>query len=186
VYEYVQGKTLDELILASPQRKIDLKKAIDIINQACMGLTHAHTQNVIHRDLKPSNIMVEESGNVKVMDFGVARIAKDSLMITTTGKPAGTGYYLAPEQAYGKSSRVSDLYALAVTFYEMLTGQRPFSGGTVQNDKLDGSFTLPSQMGGFPPGLDAFFKTALDPRPEKRFQNTREFMGGLDRAVEGA
>ena len=74
----------------------------------------------------------------------------------------------------------SDLYSLAVTFYEMLTGQRPFSGGTVQNDKLDGNFTMISQMGSFPVGLDSFFRRALDPRPEKRYQNTREFMGGLD------
>lgn len=186
VFEYVQGQTLGALILASPNRKIDLKKAVDIVDQTCMGLTHAHTQNVIHRDLKPSNIMIEESGNVKVMDFGIARQAKDSLRKAQAGTAADADHYLAPEQSFGKSSRTSDLYSLAVTFYEMLTGQRPFSGGTGQNDKLDGSFTMLSQMGSFPPGLDAFFKRALDPRPEKRFQNTREFMGGIDRAVEGA
>lgn len=126
--EYVPGEDLKSFIRRS--RQLSINGAISIARQVCEGLAEAHKHGVIHRDLKPSNIMIDRDGNVRIMDFGIARSLK-SKGITGAGIMIGTPEYLSPEQADGEDvDRRSDIYSLGVILYEILSGQLPFKGDT--------------------------------------------------------
>ena len=106
---------------------INQRKVAEIGSQVCQALSVAHNQDIIHRDIKPQNIMVQPDGNVKVMDFGIAR-AKNSVM-TQTSSVLGTAHYISPEQAQGKDlTATSDIYSLGIVLYESATGRLPFDG----------------------------------------------------------
>jgi serine/threonine protein kinase len=125
VMEYVEGDSLYDLIKSG---KIDTDTAIDYAKQILEGLGAAHEKDLVHRDIKSDNIKVTTRGQVKVLDFGLARSAgaADS---TRYGSSAGTPAYMAPEQVHGeKSDHRSDLFSFGVVLYEMLTGSRPFKG----------------------------------------------------------
>ncbi|MCX5790370.1 MAG: protein kinase [Elusimicrobia bacterium] len=127
VFEYVSGTTLYELL--DRRGKLGLAEAAGLVEKIGKALVYAHARGVIHRDLKPSNVMLDEEGTVKVMDFGVARQAKDAATkLSMTGTVVGTPPYMAPEQEQGMVCRESDVYALAVCFYELITGRLPFQG----------------------------------------------------------
>ncbi len=127
VFEYVDGETLRNML--NKEDRIDYKRAIKIIEQICEALEYAHSKKIIHRDLKPSNIMVDPNLYVKVMDFGIAREAKDTIS-RVTGKrdTSGTLIYMAPEQHLGQYNERTDIFSLGVLIYEMLTGEAPFRG----------------------------------------------------------
>ncbi|MCJ7580743.1 MAG: protein kinase [Candidatus Aminicenantes bacterium] len=126
--EYVSGEDLKSFIRRS--RELSIKGAISIARQVCEGLIEAHKHGVIHRDLKPSNIMIDRDGNVRIMDFGIARSLK-SKGLTGVGIMIGTPEYLSPEQADGEDiDGRSDIYSLGVILYEIVTGQLPFQGDT--------------------------------------------------------
>lgn len=128
VTEFVDGSDLARLVkTAGPLKPAD---ACEVIRQAALGLQHAHEQQLVHRDIKPSNLLLSRDGTVKLVDFGLARLASNQTALTTTGQMIGTLDYLAPEQA-GDARRVdirSDIYSLGCTFYFLLTGRAPFSG----------------------------------------------------------
>ena len=126
--EYVSGEDLKSFIRRSGI--ISVGKAISIANQVCEGLSEAHRLGVIHRDLKPQNIMIDKEGNVRIMDFGIARSLR-AKGITGSGVMIGTPNYMSPEQVDGKETdQRSDIYSLGVILYEMVTGRAPFEGDT--------------------------------------------------------
>ncbi len=174
IFEFIEGKTLDEW---TQGRKINLSQALQVYKTVAQALDYAHAKGIIHRDMKPSNIMIGNNGVVHVMDFGVARIAKDpSLTSQMTRTIVGTPAYMAPETQDGFISKESDIYGLAVCVYESLTGQLPFSAtpsGTVS--KIKRVYPLISSFG-FPKAMDLIFNRAFDPNPNLRFKSAREFM----------
>jgi len=126
--EYVPGESLKSMIRMS--KRLEAGTAVSIARQVCEGLAEAHRLEVVHRDLKPSNIMIDKDGNVRIMDFGIARSLKEK-GITGAGMMIGTPEYMSPEQVEGlEADQRSDIYSLGIILYEMLTGRVPFQGDT--------------------------------------------------------
>jgi predicted Ser/Thr protein kinase len=127
--EYVAGETLEQMLRRRGPRP--WREIVDLTIQTCEALHYAHEHGVVHRDLKPSNLMVSEKGQVKLTDFGIAKDL-DATALTATGRTLGTAAYMAPEQIRGtpEVSHKTDLYALGVVMYQMLTGRAPFEGSS--------------------------------------------------------
>ena len=181
VFEYVDGKTVHELVQLSG--RLAPAEAVRVALAMSEALTYAHSRGVTHRDMKPSNVMVTGAGAVKVMDFGIARVAKDALTrYSMTNTVMGTPPYMAPEQEQGVVRRESDVYALAICAYEMLTGKLPFIGiaaGMLMN-KINMSYIPPSRaVAGLPESLDEVFLKAFQADPEKRYRTPQEFVAAL-------
>jgi serine/threonine-protein kinase len=182
VFEHVAGSTLDQRLKDSGP--LDFSSARQIIKGACDAVEYAHRHNVIHRDLKPSNIMITERGEAKVMDFGVARQAKDAVTkMAMTNTIVGTPPYMAPEQEQGSVRRESDVFGLGVCLYEMLCGELPFAGqgaGMLLN-KLNGRLTpLSTRAAGLPAGIDAVMAKALAADPDKRYKTPAELSAAVE------
>ena len=143
------------------------------------GLSYAHEQGVIHRDIKPSNLMVADSGRVKIMDFGIARVL-GSARLTRVGSAIGTPLYMSPEQHRGlEGDERSDIYSLAVVLYELLTGAPSFSGTTdfelaKAHQEVQPQPLIP-RIAGVEQGLESAVMVALSKRPEQRFPSMRAF-----------
>ncbi|MBI4346351.1 MAG: protein kinase [Elusimicrobia bacterium] len=187
VFEFVDGATLYETL--DRRGRLPVAEAARLVEQVGEALTYAHSRDIIHRDLKPSNVMIADGGSAKVMDFGVARQAKDAVSkLSMTNTIVGTPPYMAPEQEQGVVCKESDVYALAVCFYELVTGRLPFQGtgaGMLLN-KMNKTYapatTLAPEL---PAGLDAFFAKALEPEPSRRFRTVGELLTAL-RSVTAA
>ena len=129
VMELVEGETLQSLL--ARRGRLGLDETVGLLEQVAAALDHAHARGVVHRDVKPANIMIEPSGQVKVMDFGIAKL-DEGANLTSTGAVMGTPNYMAPEQARGeKVDARSDLFSLGCVLYECLTGTRPFQSPSV-------------------------------------------------------
>jgi serine/threonine protein kinase len=179
VFEYVSGKTVQQLL--EERRCLALGEVKRILRDVCAALDFAHRHGVVHRDLKPSNIMVADDGEVKVMDFGVARRAKDSLRRLTTKTIAGTPLYMAPEAEDGVVRRESDVYALGACLYEMVTGEGVFSSPTTRAAKMCRRYVPPSrQREGIPSSVDMIVDWALQPDPERRIPTAAAFAQRLE------
>ncbi|MHC5019787.1 MAG: protein kinase domain-containing protein [Planctomycetota bacterium] len=126
--EYLEGRTLDDLL--SNKEKLDPYDASTIVRDVAGALDAAHQQGIIHRDIKPDNIMIEPDGTVKVTDFGLAKMKGGRADITRAGVILGTPFFMSPEQCERKTLDIrSDLYSLGVTYYNAVTGKKPFEGG---------------------------------------------------------
>jgi eukaryotic-like serine/threonine-protein kinase len=126
VMEHVNGQTLKEYI--QTQSPVPIEEALSIMEQITSAITHAHQNHIIHRDIKPQNILLDQSGNVKITDFGIA-MALSATSITQTNSVLGSVHYLSPEQARGGiANHQSDIYSLGIVMFELLTGRLPFSG----------------------------------------------------------
>ena len=185
VFEFVSGRTLgDQLKSEGP---MSLEAARGVLHHVAEAVEHAHAAQIVHRDLKPSNIMITDDGRIKVMDFGVARQAKDAITkMSMTNTVVGTPPYMAPEQEQGTVRRESDVYALGVCLYEMLTGHLPFTGGgaAMLLNKLNGKHIPPSQRNpALPEGLDAVIAKALTPDPDKRYHTPSQLVAALDEVI---
>jgi tetratricopeptide (TPR) repeat protein/tRNA A-37 threonylcarbamoyl transferase component Bud32 len=181
VFEYVDGRTAcDFLDQSGPLALPDAKR---VIKEACAAVDYAHAQGVIHRDIKPANIMLASNGAVKVMDFGVARQAAEALTrAAQTNTIVGTPPYMAPEQEQGVVRRESDIFALGVCFYELLSGKLPFAGqgaGMLLNKMNGKHIPLSGVVAGLPAGTDEVVAKALDPDPEKRYRSAGELAAAL-------
>ncbi|MGB8656999.1 MAG: protein kinase [Candidatus Zixiibacteriota bacterium] len=125
VMEYVEGKTIKEI---AEKESPSIKRILDIAIQVCEGLRSAHKKKIVHRDIKSDNIMVTKEGQVKIMDFGLAKL-KGATKLTSTGSTLGTAAYMSPEQASGEEvDQRSDIFSFGVVMYELFTGQLPFKG----------------------------------------------------------
>ena len=179
--EYVPGRSLKELV--REQGPLDPAMAIDIVTQILQAARFAHSRGVIHRDLKPHNVILDEEGRARVTDFGIARAGASDM--TLTGSIMGTAQYLSPEQAQGHAvSAASDLYAVGVILYELLTGAVPFDGDTavaiafkqVSAQPLPPSAANPT----VPAALDEVVLRALAKDPAARFADAEEFIAALE------
>ncbi|MFH1724957.1 MAG: protein kinase [Elusimicrobiota bacterium] len=181
VFEHVPGDPMDEAI--ARRRALPLGEAVNLTRQVGRALDYAHSRGVIHQDLKPANIMVSD-GTAKVMDFGIARRVAETLSTLSRGEVAGTPAYMSPEQERGGYQPESDVYALGVCFYEMLTGRPPFTGVASLNAKLQRAYVPLSRLvPGLPPAVDAVLDQALEPDVSRRFHTAADFVAALEKAA---
>ncbi len=177
VFEFIDGPTLDRKL--EKEVMLGTASVVEIFDQVCKALSYAHSKNVVHRDLKLGNIMINSEGDVKVMDFGLARSARETLA-RASREVVGSPAYMAPEQAYGVSGKESDVYSLGVCVYEALTGTLPFPGPDFQEQKEKMRYhPVSAVMAGIPAAFDALLEKALDPDPDKRFRSVEEFRAAL-------
>jgi beta-lactam-binding protein with PASTA domain/predicted Ser/Thr protein kinase len=184
--EYLEGKTLKELIVARGPTPI--RVAVDYTRQILGGLGFAHRHGIVHRDIKPHNVIVGPDGRVKVTDFGIARSGTSQM--TETGSIIGTAQYLSPEQARGAPvSPSSDLYSVGIVLYEMLTGAVPFTGDTPLEIAMKHLSTVPDPPSAHRPevprDLDLIVLRALAKRPEERYTRAEEMDADLARVAKG-
>ena len=181
VMEFVPGVTLDSVL--QTQGRLPWRDAVNYAIQALQGLAHAHQAKVIHRDIKPANMMITGGSNLKLLDFGIARILQTA-RLTRMHHTIGTVEYMSPEQHQGKEVDArTDIYAIGTMLYEMLTGQYPF--------KQDSEYTLikaviedkPASLRRInttiPAALEKMVLRSLEKNPEKRFDDAQEFIQAL-------
>jgi len=185
VMEYVSGGSLEDRIRAEGAQPP--ARALAWLEQAATALDAAHRHGIVHRDVKPANLLLNNRGEVRVADFGIASaVGLDSM--TLTGTVLGTAGYLAPEQAMGeRATPASDLYALAVVAYELLSGERPFENDSPTAEAAAHvNAPVPSiaeRCENLPPELDHVFQRALAKDPAQRYGSAREFVGELRDAL---
>ena len=198
VLEFLDGETLRERLAAGP---LSLRKAVEVGVQIARGLAAAHGKGIAHRDVKPENVFLTRDGQVKILDFGLARHAGDSTLdrpdsptlppATEPGVILGTVGYMSPEQVRGGVSDYrSDIFALGCVLYEMVTGRRAFQRETaaetmtaiLKDDPVDGSAAAVA----IPPSLERIVRRCLEKRPEERFQSTRDLIFALESAIDGS
>ncbi len=182
VMEWAEGRLLRKIL--DEQRSLSPERSVRIALRILEVLEYVHSHGVVHRDLKPENIMVDEHDNIKVLDFGIAANAKSRRLTFAKFSQMGTPDYISPEQVKGKrgDSR-SDLYALGVMLYEMLTGKVPFSGVNpllVMNDRLLNSPVPPREIDPtIAPQLQEVIYRALERDPKKRYPSAHDFAWDL-------
>lgn len=181
VMELVEGETLRDRL--NREGRLQPEEALNIAAQICLGLAHAHDNNIIHRDIKPQNILLTEVGHVKVADFGIAR-ALGGVSTTSTDVVVGSASYLSPEQARnGKVSARSDLYSLGVVLYEMITGKLPFTGDSPVAVALQHvEARVPSvrrAVPDIPVEFENLISKALAKDPGERFQSAGEMLQAI-------
>jgi tRNA A-37 threonylcarbamoyl transferase component Bud32 len=181
IMEYVEGSTLESILRNGP---IPIEKGVDYIRQVLSALSYAHARGVIHRDIKPANMMVTRDGIIKLMDFGIAKMAADR-KLTQTGRTVGSLYYMSPEQINGAVDLDprSDLYSLGVSLYEILTGTRPFQGDSdysIMAAHLNSVPVPPVQIDPrLPAALNEIILMAIARDPAQRFQTADAFRAAL-------
>lgn len=168
VFEHIDGRPLDAIL--AEHGKLTLEQALEIVRQTAAALDYAHGRGVIHQDLKPGNIMVGAE-SVKVMDFGIARRVADDLSTLSRQEVAGTPLYMAPEQEKADPRPQSDVYALGLCFYEMVSG--------VRARPKDGWTPLTQLLPGLPPALDGVLAYTFDPDPAKRYPSAGQLSAAL-------
>ncbi len=182
VMEYIDGITLKEYI--EQQGSVKWKEAVHFTVQILRALQHAHDNGIVHRDIKPQNVMLLEDGTIKVMDFGIARFARESGK-TLSDKAIGSVHYISPEQAQGApTDEKTDIYAVGVILYEMLTGRVPFDGDTpvsIAIKQMQIEPTRPTQIKpDLPMGLEEIILRAMQKEPALRYQTAAEMLRDID------
>ncbi|MGB3682252.1 MAG: Stk1 family PASTA domain-containing Ser/Thr kinase [Rubrobacteraceae bacterium] len=185
--EYLSGGTLKDRIVK--RGALPARTAAAVALQIAEALKAAHDSGVIHRDIKPHNILITESGDIKVTDFGIARAASSSTM-TRTGSILGTAHYLSPEQAMGEPvGPSSDIYSLGIVLYEMLTGELPYDADTpigIAMKHVNGHVREPIELDpSIPQGINDITVKMLARNPEDRYQDTEQLIEDLGRASKG-
>ncbi len=187
VMEYVQGKTLKEVI--REKGRINPTVAAQITIRILSALQHAHQNGIIHRDIKPQNILVHADGHIKVADFGIARMANSSTL-TRSDTVMGSVHYFSPEQASGHAADVtSDIYSVGVVLYEMLTGRVPFEGDSTVAVAMQHLHTRPAPIETIAPEVPLAIchvaMMAMEKNPKYRYQSAWEMALELRKAIDG-
>ncbi len=186
--EYIEGQNLNSMV--QERGKLSYQESVGIIQQVCLALEAAHAEGVVHRDLKPHNIMMDKHGKVVVMDFGIARAAGAAGM-TMTGALVGTPEYMSPEQVRGDHvDGQSDLFSLGIISYELLTGNKPYSGGSAESamfrrtvERARPAMEMDPQV---PRYLSEVVAKCLEKDPRDRYQTAREIWDDLEHWKHGA
>jgi serine/threonine-protein kinase len=192
VLEFVRGRSLRDRLNQGP---IPMPHTFAVMHGVLQALDYAHKRSIVHRDMKPENVLLSDEGNVKVADFGIARLTDDSgagSTATKTGTTVGTPQYMSPEQvASSKVDGRSDLYSAGIMFYELVVGEPPFTAS-----EADGPFTLMAKHVQAPPKPPSVHKPGLDmrleevilkslsKRPEERYQTGQEFDDAMSRIAD--
>ena len=172
VFEYVEGGNLKKLI--EREAPLPLERVIELGIQIARGLEHAHRSSLVHRDVKPQNVLLDRTGQAKLIDFGIARSSAEVRPgLTLTGTVLGSSDYIAPEQAQGRSvEERTDVYSLAIVLYEMLTGELPFPGenfvAVAMRHINETPPSIVERRPDVPPRLAALMQRSLAKDPEKR------------------
>lgn len=184
---FLRGGSLADLIDAGP---IEVTRAVALFLQFAKGLSYAHSKGMIHRDLKPTNILMDESGNAYLTDFGLAKFVDSQSNVTKTGNIVGTPAYMSPEQLRGDPIDYrSDVYSLGIVFYQMLTGQQPFSHHTsdvvaVIYSNLEKQPVLPTTLNpNIPLGLQNIVFKAMHKNPSERYASVNEMVMAVTHAM---
>ena len=177
VMEYVAGMTLSDFI--AEKGKLSMRNALIIAGKIASGLAYAHEQRVVHRDIKPSNIMISSAGEVKIMDFGLAKIIDDAMQDKTMAR--GTPLYMAPEQIRGDQvDNRADIYAMGVTMFEMVTGTPPFTTGEITYHHLHTEPPRPSELNpSIPEALEKVILKCMEKDRDNRFQDAEMIRAAL-------
>ena len=190
VQELVDGKSVD--IILKKERYLRYDEALYIFYYACKALECAHKSQVVHRDIKPANILVSKTGEIKLVDFGIAQSEEEDDALTKEGMALGTPSYMAPEQ-YDDSRNVNykaDIYSLGIMLYEMVTGKKPFPG-KMNPETLarihKGKYTPPGKINPtLPSSLNWFMKHCIQPKPQKRAASVNVLLKKLERWYQSA
>ena len=189
VMEFVDGRTVRDLLIEG--HRLLPERTLEITSGVLRALEYSHQAGIVHRDIKPGNVMVTRNGDIKVMDFGIARAMSDSqATMTQTAQVIGTAQYLSPEQARGERVDArSDLYSTGCLMYELLTGRPPFTGDSpvaiayqhVRENPIPPSRLDPS----LPPWADSIVLKAMAKSPNDRYQSAAEMQADIQRAASG-
>src|ERR1700761_2689351 len=189
VMEYVDGRTVRDLLQAD--HRLLPERALEIIDGGLGALAYSHESGIVHRDIKPGNVMVTRNGDIKVMDFGIARAMSDNqATMTQTAQVIGTAQYLSPEQARGERVDArSDLYSTGCLMYELLTGRPPFTGDSpvaIAYQHVRENPVPPSRLDPtLPPWADSIVLKAMAKAPSDRYQSAAEMQADIQRAASG-
>ncbi len=182
IMQFIAGEDLAGYLRR--EGRLSLPDAANAVAQATEALSCAEARRIVHRDLKPANMLLDESGRIKLFDFGISRISDFADGLTRPGESVGTPFYMSPEQIRGEACDIrSDLYSLGVVFFELISGRRPFeneSATAIQIAHL--SSPAPSLLSldpELPPGCDAIVQKLLAKNPDERYQSTAELMHDL-------
>ena len=181
--EYVRGYTLSELLLESSQ--MSMRVAMGVGRQICRGLQAAHEQGIIHRDIKPQNVLIDHKGEVKLMDFGIARMTESAEGMTQAGMVVGTPHYMSPEQVQGRAlDPRSDVYSMGIMIYEMLCGRRPFEAPALMailtahiSETARPAIEIRPELD---PEINRIVMKCLAKDPRQRYANAGELLSDLD------
>ncbi len=181
VMEYLEGTSLDQLI--NDHQELATMTKLEIIRQTCNGVIFAHGKGVIHRDLKPANIFVREDGLIKILDFGVAKLATSKM--TKSGVILGTVAYMAPEQLMGETidERV-DLFSIGAIMYELFSYRKPFGGDTITQVMGSIMNTRPGDIKGVDKSINFIIQHALEKERERRYQTVKELRTNVEQLLE--
>lgn len=189
VMEYLPGGTLKRKMNGKP---MPWREAARLLLPICRALGHAHEAGIIHRDIKPSNILLTQSGEPMLTDFGIAKIIagdETTADLTGTGVGIGTPEYMAPEQGSGKADERADIYALGVIYYQMVTGRLPYKADTpmaVMLKKNTEPFPRPTQfVPDLPEGVEHFLVKTLQVNPRNRYSSAEAFCSALEKIADG-
>ncbi len=188
VLEYVEGKTLKDLIRESPGGHLSVQQAIGICSQILDALSYAHAHGIIHRDVKPQNVIVTNRGRAKLADFGIAREVTASTVTFTGKNVVGSVHYISPEQAKGQpATEESDIYSAGISLYEMLTGTVPFIGDTTVATALmhlSEKPVPPRELNpAVPPALNDIVLRAIEKEPAMRYSSAKLMRSHLIRSL---
>lgn len=185
VMPFVSSGTLMDSLTGSPQ---SLPRIRQVISQIGDALNYAHARGMVHRDIKPSNVLIDESGNYLLTDFGLARMIEDSINLTSSGTIMGTPAYMAPEQGSGeKLDARCDIYSLGIIFYEMATGRVPYQAESpmeIVHKHIQDPLPPPRAVNPkLPESLERIIIKALAKRPDNRYQSTSDMVKAIQAAI---
>jgi serine/threonine protein kinase len=191
VMDFVEGSTIGDVIEKGGPMAVD--RVLNLMAQACSGLEHAHSKDIIHRDIKPGNLILTMEGNqgelLKIVDFGIAKIlheAEGTQHLTQTGEVFGSPLYMSPEQAMGRPlDHRCDVYALGCVMYEALSGQPPFRGSNILDTLTKHINDDPPPLTNAPAALRIIVKKAMEKNPADRYQTMAEFRKDLEEVIQG-
>ena len=189
VMELVSGRTLRDIVHNG--ERLPLQRALEIAEGILTGLEFSHARQIVHRDIKPANVMITDGGDVKVMDFGIARAMDDlGATLTSTWNVVGTAQYLSPEQAVGEPADLrSDIYSTGCLLFELLTGQPPFSGETPVSIAFQHASSIAPLVRtiqpDLPEGIETVLAVALSKKPEDRYQSAQAMLDDIVKVRDG-